>query len=86
MVVGGCCEGTTGNADGSADGFVDLGDVLFAANAVFLAGPPFPCKAEANTDGDPSCVIDLGDILWLATAVFLAGPPNAPCDNVACAE
>lgn len=66
-----------GNADGSSDGVVDLSDVLYLANALFLGGPslPYP-RWQANVNGDS--VLDLGDVLHLASNLFLDGAPLVP--------
>jgi PKD repeat protein len=84
MSIGACCDGFTGNVDGSLDGLVDVSDILYLANTVFLGGPAVACRAAGNVDGDPACVLDVSDILWLASAVFLGGAPPSACDNVNC--
>lgn len=66
-----------GNVDNDPDDIVDLGDVLYLANAVFLGGPPIEIPETANTDCSSDGIIDLGDLLVLANGIFLGGP--APC-------
>jgi hypothetical protein len=74
-----CCEGLTGNVDGDLAGNVDLPDVIYLVNALFLGGPAAACMAEANVDGDAQCNVDLPDVIYLVNALFLGGPAPAPC-------
>ncbi|MBD3402610.1 hypothetical protein GF420_06920 [candidate division GN15 bacterium] len=75
-----CCVGTTGNVDDDAGGNVDLQDVIYLVNTLFLGGDPVPCPAAANIDGDAACNVDLPDVIALVNALFLGGAPPAPCD------
>ncbi|MBD3403237.1 S8 family serine peptidase [candidate division GN15 bacterium] len=78
-----CCVGNTGNVNDDAGGNVDLPDVIYLVNSLFLGGPQPPCPAAANVNGDPGCNVDLPDVIYLVNALFLGGPAPAPC-NPAC--
>ncbi|MBD3402177.1 hypothetical protein GF420_04725 [candidate division GN15 bacterium] len=78
-----CCAGQTGNVDGDPGGNVDLPDVIYLVNTLFLGGDPIACPAAANIDGDLDCNVDLSDVIYLVNALFLGGPAPAPC-NSAC--
>ncbi|MBD3402845.1 hypothetical protein GF420_08110 [candidate division GN15 bacterium] len=75
----GCCVGTTGNVNDDPGGNVDLPDVIYLVNALFLGGPAPPCPAAANVNGDAGCNIDLPDVIYLVNALFLGGPAPAAC-------
>ncbi|MBD3401940.1 hypothetical protein GF420_03520 [candidate division GN15 bacterium] len=74
-----CCVGNTGNVNDDPAGNVDLPDVIYLVNALFLGGPPPPCPAAANINGDSGCNIDLPDVIYLVNALFLGGPAPAAC-------
>lgn len=76
----GCCVGITGNIDGDAAEMVDLSDLIYLVNRLFLGGPEPPCPAEVNVNGDVNCELDLSDLIYLVNHLFLGGPSPAPCD------
>lgn len=78
--VGSCCDGTAGNVDYDASQYVDLSDMVFLANHLFLGGPVPPCRAEANVDGDNNGHVDLSDLIYLANYLFVNGPLPAACE------
>ena len=59
--------------DASADGKVDVGDVLYLINYLFINGPaPIPLQAgDVNLDG----VVDIADMIYLLNYIFLNWPP-----------
>jgi hypothetical protein len=63
-----------GDADNSGD--VDIDDVIFVVNYIFLGGPtPNPMEiGDTNCSGE----IDIDDVIYLVSYIFLGG--NAPCD------
>ncbi|MBD3403765.1 hypothetical protein GF420_12775 [candidate division GN15 bacterium] len=83
LIQGACCSGTTGNVNDDPAGQVDLPDVIYLVNALFLGGPQPPCPAAANVNGDAGCHVDLPDVIHLVNSLFLGGPPPAAC-NPAC--
>jgi bacillopeptidase F len=62
--------------DANGDGTIDIADVVFLVDYLFLNGPPpVPLLAgDANCDG----VIDIGDAVYLLNYLFLDGPAP-PC-------
>lgn len=75
----GCCIGSTGNVNADAGDAVDLSDLIYLVNYLFLGGPAPTCPAEANTNGDVSCAVDLSDLIYLVNYLFLGGPAPAAC-------
>jgi hypothetical protein len=61
--------------DVNQDGVVDIADVVYLINYLFISGPaPDPIQAgDVNGDG----VIDVADAVYLINYLFLSGPP--PC-------
>jgi len=59
--------------DADADGMVDIADVVYLINYLFMDGPaPIPFEAgDVNLDG----VIDIADVVYLINYIFLNGPP-----------
>jgi len=62
--------------DATADGTINIGDVVYLVTYLFQNGPP-PCPMEA---GDANCdgVVNIGDVVYLVTYLFQGGPP--PCN------
>jgi hypothetical protein len=61
----------TGDANG--DGVIDVDDVVYLINYLFIDGPaPDPFAAgDANCDG----VVDIADVMYLINYLFLGGSP-----------
>ena len=58
--------------DASRDGIVDISDVVYLMNYLFVHGPgPNPLAS-----GDPTndCVVDIGDVVYLINFLFVNGP------------
>ena len=58
--------------DASRDGIVDISDVVYLMNYLFIHGPgPNPLAS-----GDPTndCVVDIGDVVYLINFLFVNGP------------
>ncbi|MBD3402605.1 hypothetical protein GF420_06895 [candidate division GN15 bacterium] len=81
-----CCTSPTGNVNNDPLDNVDLPDIIYLVNYLFLGGSPPACLGEANINGDLNCEVDLPDIIYLVNALFLGGPPPADCipacDNI----
>jgi hypothetical protein len=62
--------------DVTADGAVDVGDVVFLVNYLYRGGDaPDPIAAgDVNCDG----VVDVGDVVYLVNYLYRGGPP--PCN------
>ena len=64
--------------DVNGDGKVDIGDVVFLNNYLFINGPsPDPKElGDVNCDG----VVDVGDVVCLLNYLFIEGPPPQECE------
>jgi len=74
-----CVEGVgcvVNCGDGTQDGVIDLGDVVFLVNYLYKGGaPPDPiCMGDVTCDG----VVDLGDVVFLINYLFRGGEPPCP--------
>lgn len=74
-----CCQGATGNVNGDLADEVDLSDLIYLVNYLFLDGPAPDCPEEANINGDTEGTIDLSDLIYLVNYLFLGGPATAAC-------
>ena len=72
-----CCVGITGNVDGDAWGQVDISDLTFLIDHLFINFPELPCDEEANIDGDGS--IDIADLTFLIDHLFINFTPTSDC-------
>jgi hypothetical protein len=62
--------------DANGDGVIDIADVVYLINYLFIDGPaPEPLEAgNANCDE----VVDIADVVYLINYLFIGGPP--PCE------
>lgn len=74
-----CCPGWTGNVNGDSGGSVDLSDLIYLVNYLFLGGPDPECPAAANINGDEQCAVDLSDLIYFVNYLFLGGPDPSAC-------
>jgi hypothetical protein len=67
----------TSHGDANADGKINVNDVVYLINYLFMSGPP-PIPLEA---GDVNCdgKIDVKDVVYLINFLFVPGSPP-PCD------
>ncbi len=79
ILAGGCCIGDRGNIDNSPDDAVDISDLVYLIDYMFVSGPAPVCPGEANLDGDPEEIIDISDLVYLVDYMFQDGPPPPPC-------
>jgi plastocyanin len=77
--TGGCCVSPTGNVNNDALSAIDLSDLIYLVNYLFLGGPAPVCPGEANVNGDAACAIDLSDLIALVNYLFLGGAAPAAC-------
>ncbi|MDX9858074.1 MAG: hypothetical protein RBT76_09800 [candidate division Zixibacteria bacterium] len=68
-----------GNVNGDAEGLVDLSDLIYLVNFLFLGGPPPPNMGNASVNCDANNDVDLSDLIYLVNFLFLGGPE--PCDG-----
>lgn len=66
--------------DANNDSAVNVSDVVFLTNYLFIAGAPRPCVMEA-ADPDSSCSVNVSDVVYLQNYLFLPGspPPKPGC-------
>lgn len=65
--------------DASFDGKVNILDIIFLINYLFIDGPPPPHPISADVNG-PDRVIDVEDIVYLISYLFKNGPAPLPGD------
>lgn len=75
-----CCQ-VRGNADGSANGSVNVTDLTTIVDYLFRDGPAPVCLEEGDANGLPGDRprIEIGDITYLVSYLFKGGPAPAPC-------
>jgi hypothetical protein len=59
--------------DANGDDVIDIADVVFIVNYLFINGP----APDPPERGDPNCdgEVDLGDVVYLVDYLFVGGPP-----------
>jgi len=69
-----------------ADDAVDISDLVYLVDYMFVGGAEPPCWAEANVDGsdsgdgvDGANDIDISDLVYLVDYMFVGGDPPLPC-------
>lgn len=65
--------------DVNFDGKVDIADVVYLLNYIYVDGPPPPHPISADVNG-PDRVIDIEDIIYLITYLYNEGPAPLPGD------
>lgn len=74
-----CCVGSTGNIDGDVADIVDIADLTFLIDHLFINFPVLGYPAEGNVDGDSGDVVDIADLTSLIDHLFINFPPTAVC-------
>jgi len=75
----GCCEGIRGDIADPMDGIIDIADLVYLIDYMFLTGPEPPCMTEADVNADGSEQVDISDLLYLIDYMFTGGSPPAAC-------
>ena len=77
-VDSGCCIGLRGNVDSLGGELVDIADLVYLVDYMFLDGPVPPCipEADVNVSGLP---IDVSDLVWLVDYMYMGGWTPMPC-------
>jgi len=70
-----CCIGSTGNVDG--DGGVDIADLTFLIDHLFINFPDVGCSEEGNIDGAGGT--DIADLTFLIDHLFINFPDLPAC-------
>ena len=65
--------------DANADGAIDVADVMYLINYLFIGGSG-PCPTEA---GDANCdgTVDAADVIYLINYLFIGGSPPPRCNR-----
>jgi hypothetical protein len=71
------CNWIVGDADGS--GHLDIDDVVYIIQYIFVAGSPAPIPVPNAGNMDCSIDVDIDDVVYLIAYIFTGGPPS-PCD------
>jgi hypothetical protein len=63
--------------DANSDGVIDIGDVIYLLNYLFIDGPP----PDPLVAGDVTCdeEVNIGDVIYLLSYLFSGGPPPGCC-------
>jgi len=61
-----------GNIDGDAEGVIDISDLVYLVDYMFLAGPAPEALMAADCNGDGA--VDISDLVWLVDYMFTGGP------------
>jgi len=76
----GCCVGIRGNIDGDPEERVDIADLVFLVDYMFLSGPEPGCGPETNINGlDGDVLPDISDLVFLLDYMYLDGPEPPSC-------
>ena len=75
----GCCIGDRGNINNSADDLLDISDLIYLVNYMFLDGPAPECPEEANLTADIEGTIDISDLIYITNFMFSEGAAPPPC-------
>ncbi len=70
------CRGLCGDAN--ADGTVNVSDVNYIINYVFLGGPP-PQPVLACGDANSDEAVNNSDAVWITNYIFIGGAPPGDC-------
>ncbi|MCB2230833.1 hypothetical protein KQH82_08980 [bacterium] len=74
-----CCTSGTGNVNSDPGESIDLSDLIYLANHLFLQGPDLACPGVGNVNGDENGDVDLSDLIYLVNYLFLGGPAPEAC-------
>jgi len=60
--------------DANGDGQVDIADVVYLINYLFVGGPePLPILSVGDANGDGT--VDIADVIYVINHLFTGGPP-----------
>lgn len=74
-----CCVGRKGNIDLDPFGTVDIADLTFLIDHLFINFPELPCTDQANIDGDLEGKVDIADLTMLIDHLFINFPQLPFC-------
>ncbi len=62
--------------DANCDGKIDIADIIYLINYLFIGGPPPLLLVQGDANADE--IIDIGDVVYLINYLFIDGPPPPP--------
>jgi len=74
-----CCINTVGNIDNDNLNVVNIADLTFLIDHLFISLVNLPCPKEANIDNDMAGAINIADLNFLIDHLFLTLPPLPSC-------
>jgi hypothetical protein len=74
---GGCCI-TRGDVNHDGAELIDISDLMYLIDYMFLGGPEPQCLDEADVDGDAE-LLNISDLVFLIDYMFIGGPAPLPC-------
>jgi len=74
-----CCSDITGNVDNDINSNIDIADLTFLIDHLFINFPVLDCPQKANIDGDSNGDINIADLTFLIDHLFIDLPPTAAC-------
>ena len=74
-----CCVGLTGNINDDPGDIIDISDLTFLTNHLFVTFEPLACPEEANTNGDVDGVVDVSDLTAIVNHLFVTFNPLPAC-------
>jgi PKD repeat protein len=77
QVFSGCCMGTRGNVDASADDNITINDLVALVDFMFRGAIAPACMAEADIDASGD--MTMADLTWLIGYMYRAGPQPVAC-------
>jgi len=80
-IVSGCCVSPRGNVDLDPQGSVDIADITFLIDHLFINFPLLPCRDQANIDGDAENSVDIADLTLLIDHLFINFPALPLCNQ-----
>jgi len=72
-----CCE-VRGDINHSGSS-IDIADLVYLVDYMFVNGPEPPCFEEADVNGDGAPLIDISDLVYLVDYMFNSGPEPPAC-------
>ncbi len=65
------------NHDGAP--LIDMADLVYLVDYMFVNGPPPPCWEEGDVNGSGTPLLDISDQVYLIEYMFMGGPEPPPC-------
>ena len=73
-----CCI-VRGNVNYDSGGDIDISDLVYLVDYMFIGGEAPICTESANINGDEVSGIDISDLVFLVDYMFVGGTPPPSC-------